>query len=419
MNSFTQMNLPSEVIASLEHNNFLSPTEIQIQAIPLALQGLDILASSQTGSGKTLAYLLPIMSMIIKSGGKALILAPTRELTLQIYDTLHKMAKKMDISGVAIIGGEPFFKQTAKLKSNPNILIGTPGRMIDHLMRKTITLEKFQFLVLDEMDSMLDMGMKKQIDQVLQYMPKKRQVLMFSATVPNHILEMSRKYLNNPERIIVGSATKPAPEVEQSFLRMPKEHKYAELESQLTSKEGTTVVFVTTKRGADRLTGRLRESGHKADVIHGGLNQNKRSKVIAGFRAKKTRILVATDIVARGLDVSHIEFVVNYDLPLSAEDYLHRIGRTGRAGAKGFAVSFVSPEDNSKMKAIERLIHKGESSPRESFKKKGGGERSQGAKSWRARSESEEKRKRYGSRSFSDKPGSGYPFKKSRSKKLA
>lgn len=393
MNNFTQIDLPSEIIASLEQNNILSPTEIQAKAIPLALKGLDILASSQTGSGKTLAYLLPIIAMIMQSGGKALILTPTRELSLQICDTLNKLARKMNIAGVAIIGGEPFFRQTAKLKAKPNILVGTPGRMIDHLTRKTIKLEEFRFLVLDEMDSMLDMGMKKQLDQILQYMPNERQVLMFSATVPNHILEISRKYLRNPERIIVGSATKPAPEVEQAFLRMPQSNKYTELESQLGSKEGTAIIFVTTKRGADRLTGRLRDSGHKADVIHGGLNQNKRSKVIAGFRAERVRILVATDVAARGLDVNHIKYVFNYDLPMSAEDYLHRIGRTGRAGAQGYAVSFVSPEDNSKMKAIERLINKGESSPRESFKKKGRGEpRSEGRSEGRREFRSEGRR---------------------------
>jgi len=385
MSNFAHLDLPSEILKSLEQNNILSPTEIQAQAIPSVFQGLDILASSQTGSGKTLAYLLPIISMIMKSSGKALILSPTRELTLQICDTLNKMVRKMDISGVAIIGGESFFRQTLKLKDKPHILIGTPGRMIDHLTRKTIKLDDFRYLVLDEMDSMLDMGMKKQLDQILQYMPKQRQVLMFSATVPNHILEISRKYLRNPERIVVGSATKPAPEVEQAFLKMPHAHKYAELDSQLTSKEGTAIIFVTTKRGADRLTGRLRDSGHKADVIHGGLNQSKRSRVIAGFRAERIRILVATDVVARGLDVNHIKFVFNYDLPMSAEDYLHRIGRTGRAGAQGFAISFVSPEDNSKMRAIEKLIHKGESSPRETFKKKGrGGEpRSEGRREWR------------------------------------
>jgi superfamily II DNA/RNA helicase len=238
------------------------------------------------------------------------------------------------------------------------------------------------------MDSMLDMGMKKQLDQILQYMPQKRQVLMFSATVPNHILEISRKYLKNPKRVIVGSATKPAPEVEQTFLKMPHGNKYAELDRQLNAQEGTAIIFVTTKRGADKLTSRLQDSGHKADVVHGGLNQHKRSKVIAGFRAERIRILVATDVVARGLDVNHIKFVFNYDLPMAAEDYLHRIGRTGRARAQGFAISFVSPEDSAKMKAIERLIHKGESSPRETFKKKARAEpRSEGRSEFRKKAE--------------------------------
>ena len=372
MKNFIDIGLPTEIVDALAQMNVTAPTEIQAQAIPLALGGHDILASSQTGSGKTLAYLLPTISAILKSGGKALILTPTRELTLQVCETLNKMSRKVAVSGAAIIGGESFFKQTIKLKAKPNFIVGTPGRMIDHLTRKTIKLEDFRFLILDEMDSMLDMGMKKQLDQILNYMPKERQVLMFSATVPGHILEISRKYLNNPQRITIGSTTKPAPEVEQQFLKISQGDKYKELGNQLISKEGTAIVFVTTKRGADKLTGKLRDDGHRVDVIHGGLNQHKRSKVIAGFRAEKTRVLVATDVAARGLDVNHIKLVFNYDLPMSAEDYLHRIGRTGRAGAKGHAISFVSPEDNSKMRAIEKLINKGESTPRESFKKKGG-----------------------------------------------
>jgi superfamily II DNA/RNA helicase len=403
MKDFTEMGLPAEVIDALTQINVTAPTDIQQQTIPLALEGHDILASSQTGSGKTLAYLLPTISNILKSGGKALILTPTREITQQVCDTVNKMTKKIAVSGVSIIGGEPFFKQTSKLKAKPNIIVGTPGRMLDHLMRKTIKFDDFRFLILDEMDSMLDMGMKKQLDQILNYMPKERQALMFSATVPGHILEISHKYLKNPKRVTIGSSTKPAPEVEQQFLRMSQSDKYKELGSQLTSREGTAIVFVTTKRGADKLTGRLRDDGHKADVIHGGLNQNKRSQVIAGFRAEKTRILVATDVAARGLDINHIKFVFNYDLPMAAEDYLHRIGRTGRAGAKGHAISFVSPEDNSKMRAIEKLINKGESSPRETFKKKGRGFEQRNDFRAKSGSGGEGKQKRYGKKFGADK----------------
>lgn len=394
------MGLPTEITDALTQINVTSPTEIQQQTIPLTLEGHDILASSQTGSGKTLAYLLPTISNILKTGGKALILTPTRELTLQVCETINKMTRKIAVSGVAIIGGEPIYKQTSKLKARPNIVVGTPGRIIDHLMRKTIKFDDFRIMILDELDSMLDMGMKKQLDQILSYMPKERQSLMFSATVPGHILEISHKYLKNPKRITIGSSTKPAPEVEQQFLRMPQGDKYRQLCSQLEEKEGTAIVFVTTKRGADKLTARLREDGHKADVIHGGLNQNKRSQVIARFRVEdenKIRILVATDVAARGLDIDHIKVVYNYDLPMAAEDYLHRIGRTGRAGAKGKAVSFVSPEDGSKMKAIERLVNKGESSPRESFKKKGRGFESRN--DFRTRSGGEGKQKRYGKKS--------------------
>jgi len=376
LNQFTELNLPDEIVTSLQRNNIHSPTDIQKQAIPLALEGHDILASSKTGSGKTLAYLLPIISLILEKGGRALILTPTRELTLQVCATLSLLFKKIDASAVAIIGGDSFFKQSSKLKSNPEIVVGTAGRLIDHLTRRTLKLAGFRYFVLDEMDSMLDLGMKKQIDQIInQFLPKERQTFMFSATIPPNILELSMKYMQDPKRVTIGSATKPAPEIAQEFLRMPESRKYEELDEQLLAKEGTAIVFVKTKRGADRLTGRLRISGHRTDVIHGGLTQNKRSKVIADFRAEKTRVLVATDIAARGLDIDHVKYVFNYDLPNCAEDYLHRIGRTGRAGAEGFAISFVvSPNDNNIMRAIDKLIQKGESSPREPFRKKGNGD---------------------------------------------
>jgi superfamily II DNA/RNA helicase len=365
--NFNEMNLPIEILGNLTRMGILIPTEIQKQSIPKALQGLDILASSQTGSGKTLAYLLPAITKILQERAKILVLVPTRELAVQVCMALNKTAGRIKISGAAIIGGEPFGKQVSKLMTKPDVIVATPGRLIDHLTRKTLNLSDFRYLVLDEMDRMLDMGMKEQIDQINKYLPASRQVLMFSATMPNHIVEASHKYLNNPHKITIGKVNKAAPEIDQQFIEIKEELKYIELDNQLSSQEGTVIVFVKTKRGADKLARNLKSNGHKAEAIHGDLNQGKRTKVLDAFRKEKTRILVATDVAARGLDVDHIKYVFNYDLPSCPEDYLHRIGRTGRAGAKGFAISFVSGADIMRKKAIDRLINKGLST-REVFK---------------------------------------------------
>ena len=365
--NFNEMNLPTEILGNLTRMGILIPTEIQKQSIPSAIQGSDILASSQSGSGKTLAYLLPAITKILQERAKILVLVPTRELAVQVCAALDKTTGKVKISGTAVIGGEPFGKQVSRLMSKPDVIVATPGRLIDHLTRGTVSLAEFNYLVLDEMDRMLDMGMKEQIDEISKHLPTKRQVLMFSATMPNHIAEASRKYLNNPHKITIGKANEAAPEIDQQFIDIKEELKYTELDNQLNSKDGTAIVFVKTKRGADKLARNLKNNGHKAEAIHGDLNQSRRTKVLDAFRKGKTRILIATDVAARGLDVDHIKYVFNYDLPSCPEDYLHRIGRTGRAGAKGFAISFVCGADIIRKKAIERLISKGEST-REVFK---------------------------------------------------
>jgi ATP-dependent RNA helicase DeaD len=375
--SFNEMNLPSEIVGNLTRMGISAPTEIQRQSIPNAILGMDILASSQTGSGKTLAYLLPAITKILQENAKVLVLAPTRELAVQVCAALMKTVGKVKISGAAVIGGEPFGKQVSKLMTKPDVIVATPGRLIDHINRGTVKLANFGYLVLDEMDRMLDMGMKEQIDEISKQLPAKRQVLMFSATLPNHIAEASRKYLNNPHKITIGKANQAAIEIVQEFIDVKEEGKYIELDRQLSSKEGTAIVFVKTKRGADKLARNLKNNGHRADAIHGDLNQSRRTRVLDDFRRGKSRILVATDVAARGLDVDHIQYVFNYDLPTCPEDYLHRIGRTGRAGAKGFAISFVCGSDVPRRRAIERLINMGEST-RESFKsggRSGGGAR--------------------------------------------
>lgn len=393
--SFNEMNLPSEILGNLTRMGILIPTEIQRQSIPNAILGSDILASSQTGSGKTLAYLLPAIAKIEKENAKILVLAPTRELAVQVCAALTKTVGRMKISGAAIIGGEPFGKQVSKLMTKPDVIVATPGRLMDHINRGTVKLGSFGYLVLDEMDRMLDMGMKEQIDEISKHLPVKRQVLMFSATLPHHIAEASTKYLNNPHKITIGKANHAAPEIVQEFIDVKEEAKYSELDRQLNKSEGTAIVFVKTKRGADKLARGLKNNGHQAEAIHGDLNQSRRTKVLDAFRKGRTRILVATDVAARGLDVDHVQYVFNYDLPTCPEDYLHRIGRTGRAGAKGFAISFVCGADVPRKRAIERLISSGEST-REPFKSSSRGGARNGEK-----------------RSYGDKkPGSGFRGRK-------
>jgi superfamily II DNA/RNA helicase len=378
MENFNNLDLPSEIISALDRMNIKSPTEIQKQAIPIAMLGGDILASSQTGSGKTLAYLLPIISSIIKTKGKALVLVPTRELATQVRESLNKMTIQFRISSVVLIGGAPMHPQMDQLRRNPEVIVGTPGRIIDHLMRGTLKLSSVNVVVLDEMDRMLDMGMKEQLEEITKHVPEKKQVLMFSATMPKHIIELSQKYVINPKRISVGSTTKAAVQITQETLRISEREKFPELIKQLNERVGSVIVFVKTKRGADQLAKMLKAEEHKAEAIHGDLNQNRRDKVLLSFRNSnnssnvhhynKCRILVATDVAARGLDVDHVEHVINYNLPMCAEDYLHRIGRTGRAGKEGKALSFISPEEAVIWRAIDRLMTQGESTKREDMR---------------------------------------------------
>jgi len=358
-------NLPNEVITSLEHMKITSPTEIQKQVIPIAMEGSDVLASSQTGSGKTLAYLLPIINSFIHTKSMALVLVPTRELATQVRDALAKVTTQIKLPSAVLIGGEPMYKQFAQLKANPKVIIGTPGRIMDHLLRETLKLSSIKLFVLDEMDKMLDMGMKEQLEEINKYLPEKRQVLMFSATMPKHIIALSQKYLVNPQRIMVGSATKPAAQIKQETLRVADKDKFPELMKQLDEREGSVIIFVKTKRGADQLAKMLKFENHKAEPIHGDLTQGRRAHVIASFHSSRLRIMVATDVAARGLDIPHIQHVINYDLPMCPEDYLHRIGRTGRAGLSGCALSFISPEDSVRWRAIDRLINQGETTLRD------------------------------------------------------
>lgn len=359
MIDFNELGLPDVILDSLNKINFTNPTPIQEQAIPVALDGNDILGSAQTGTGKTAAFAIPMLVHLLNSDSStALVLLPTRELAQQVLDNVNLiLGKSTNIKSALLIGGDSMMKQLQQLKRNPRIIIGTPGRINDHLLRRSLKLSNCDFLVLDETDRMLDMGFGIQLDQIAKFLPAQRQTLMFSATLPTNIVNLSRKYLKQPVRIAVGSTVEAAPKIKQEIIKTNTAQKYGDLMSELKARSGSILIFVKTKFGAERLAKKLNQENQSANAIHGDLRQKMREKVIINFRNQKNRILVATDIAARGLDIPHIEHVINYDLPQCPEDYIHRIGRTARAGAEGCAVNLLTSEDTSKWKAIYKLMH--------------------------------------------------------------
>lgn len=369
MDDFSKLGLPRTLLNCLERMNFKTPTPIQAKAIPVALKGRDILGSAQTGTGKTAAFGIPLIERLMTTDKTtALIMTPTRELAAQVLKALREMIPAdAGIRSALLIGGESMYRQLSQLKGFPRLIVGTPGRINDHLERKSLKLRDAGFLVLDETDRMLDMGFGVQIDRILRHMPKERQTLLFSATLPKEIVEISKKYLHMPERVAVGETHTPMKNIKQEVVKVKTADKYKMLLAHLSERTGSVIVFVKTKHGADRMAMRLTKEGHSAEAIHGDLKQSKRDRVIADFRAKAHRILVATDVAARGLDIPHIEHVINYDLPQVAEDYIHRIGRTARAGKDGEAVCFLTPEDGAKWKAIYHLMNPSEKAMKDTY----------------------------------------------------
>lgn len=358
MKTFQEMGLPEALMHKLEHMQFNTPTPIQAESIPFALQGRDILGSAQTGTGKTGAFGIPLVARLLNNpNSSALVMTPTRELAKQVIQQIQAMTgKKSKIKSALLIGGEPMPKQISQLRARPRVVVGTPGRINDHIDAGNLILKNTDFLVLDETDRMLDMNFTIQIENVMKYMAPKRQTLLFSATLPKDIVRIADKYLNNPERVAVSTESQPAANIKQETLYMSESEKYTSLIEQLDERKGSVIMFIKTKHGTEKMATRLSKEGYEATAIHGDLRQNKRDRVIKAFRNKKYRILVATDVAARGLDIPHIEHVINYDLPQCPEDYIHRIGRTARAGATGSALNFVSPADKSKWSAIEYLL---------------------------------------------------------------
>jgi len=359
MQNFNELHIDNKLKNSINSANFKTPTPIQSKSIPIGLSGKDILGTAQTGTGKTLAFTIPMINkLILNKSSMALIICPTRELASQVMQIVLKLnVREIGIGNALLIGGESMQKQLRKLNKRARIIVGTPGRINDHLKRKSLNLSRVTYLVLDETDRMLDMGFTPQIELILKFIPKDHQTLLFSATLPNNILKISEKYLNKPERISVGSLSTPIDKIKQETFQITQDKKYHELINQLVERSGSILVFVKTKHGADKIVKRLKYDDHSAEAIHGNLRQSKRERVINGFRNGKYRILIATDVAARGLDIPLIQHVINYDLPQVPEDYIHRVGRTGRAGKEGSALTFLTNHDRNIWRSIQKLIN--------------------------------------------------------------
>lgn len=360
MKLFKDMELPSLLLDAVNALGFAQPTPIQVQAVPAALQGQDILGSAQTGTGKTMAFVLPMVAHLLKNKDhSALILSPTRELAQQIEKAIRQLlaTQKIPFRTALLIGGDPLPKQIAQLKNRATIIVGTPGRVIDHLEQTTLKSDTTTFLVLDEADRMFDMGFDVQIHRIIQELPTQRQTLMFSATFPPKVERLAEKYMQQPLRIALNESIAPAANLKEETIQVTEDEKYKTLLVQLNERKGSIIVFVKTKFGAQKLAQSLSKTHHQASALHGNLQQNKRKRIMAAFSEGKYRIMVATDIAARGLDVPSVAHVINYNLPCSPEDYIHRIGRTARAGAHGQALNLLSDQEQDKWQAIQRLMH--------------------------------------------------------------
>ena len=359
-NGFEGLGIAPRLLQVLQQNHFTTPTPIQHQSIPAAIEGKDIIGIAQTGTGKTLAFGVPLIQRIAQKNGRGLIVLPTRELAQQVNDMLQRIGKSLGLRTAILIGGESMHRQISQLKRNPHILIATPGRLIDHLQEKTVTLMDVKVLVLDEADRMLDMGFMPQIQKIFEYMPgpSERQTMLFSATMPDAIVSIAARHMALPVRIEVAPAGTTIEATEQEIYIVKKESKLSLLETVLREHTGSVLVFARTKHGASKIAKHLRNINERATDIHSNKSMGQRREALDGFKAGKYRVLVATDIAARGINVANIELVINFDIPDSSEDYVHRIGRTGRAGREGKAISFATPDQQGDIRAIERLIRK-------------------------------------------------------------
>jgi ATP-dependent RNA helicase RhlE len=360
--TFENLNLIEPLTAALKKKGYTEPTPIQEQSIPHILAGKDIFGCAQTGTGKTAAFALPLLQLLTAKKSenkkiKALILAPTRELAIQISENFTAYSSNLGIKHVTIFGGVSQNNQTRALRAGVDVLVATPGRLLDLMNQGFINLQHVEYLILDEADRMLDMGFINDINKILAKIPNERQTIFFSATVSPVIMKLAEKILKNPVKVSVTPVSSASVLVKQSVYYVTKEDKKSLLKHLL--KDGTiahALVFTRTKRGADRVVKELNKSSIKAEAIHGDKSQNARERALKGFKDRSIRILVATDIASRGIDVDKLTHVINYELPEQAETYVHRIGRTGRAGSSGFALSFCNPDERDYLKNINKLI---------------------------------------------------------------
>lgn len=361
--SFKELNLNSKLLQAVEASGFTAPTEIQRQAIPLVLAGRDLMASAQTGTGKTAAFVLPALERLLVPssvrgmGPRVLVLTPTRELAMQINDHIRQLSRFCKVTNGSVVGGMPYPPQIRLLNQPLDLLVATPGRLMDHMEQGRVDFSRLEMLVLDEADRMLDMGFIDAIKLIAAATPSSRQTLLFSATLEGKVLAITKQLLKNPERIHLTANHERHASISQRVHQADNMgHKHRLLSHHLSNEDLTqAVIFTATKRGADKLAHTLSEQGHATAALHGDMGQRDRKRTVDRMRDGKVRLLVATDVAARGLDIKGISHVINFDLPMVAEDYIHRIGRTGRAGATGMAITLVGPDDWSKLAGIERL----------------------------------------------------------------
>ncbi len=361
--SFNQLNLHSDLLKAISACGFDQPTDIQREAIPVILSGSDLMASAQTGTGKTAAFVLPALQQLLTparnkgKGPRVLVLTPTRELAIQVNDNIRQFSRFSRFVNGTVVGGMPYPPQIKMLRNPLDLLVATPGRLMDHMQQGRVDFSRLEMLVLDEADRMLDMGFVDAVKTIAKAMPKTRQTLLFSATLEGAILKIAKQILRDPVRIQLAANNERHASITQHAHRVDDAKHKHNLLSHYASHESLSqaVIFTATKRGADRLSKKLAADGHASAALHGDMNQNKRKRTVENMRRGKIRLLVATDVAARGLDIRGISHVINFDMPMVAEDYIHRIGRTGRAGAKGTAISLVVPDDRRKLAGIQRL----------------------------------------------------------------
>jgi len=355
---FSEFALSSDVMKAVVSMGFEEPTPIQKKTIPVLLTGKDVIGQAQTGTGKTAAFGIPIVEMINKNstGVQAIILAPTRELAIQAAEEMNKLGKFKRLHALPVYGGTSIERQIKALKKGVHIVVGTPGRVLDHIERRTLSLGEVKIVVLDEADEMLDMGFVEDITKILKTTPEQRQTLLFSATMPGEILSISKRYMKSPEKIKIAGDTLTAPKINQIFYEVRASEKIEALARLIDSDDsGVFLVFCHTKKEADEVATNLKFRGYEADAMHGDFSQAQREAVLKKFRSSRIDVLVATDVAARGLDISNISHVVNFSIPQNPESYVHRIGRTGRAGREGVAITFVTPREERQLRLIKAV----------------------------------------------------------------